>query len=163
DDEPVTVSWALPSAAPSAAVTVSVALCPAVTEVGWKVAVTPLGRPEIAKPMSTALPVVTAVVTVKVVDEPAWTVRLDRPSALRSAWAAGAGVRVPVAVAVCVPGAAVPVMVKGPPAAAGGGWAVRGGVVICPADTVSGLKLPVTPAGSPLTESAIGWALPEAT
>src|SRR6266545_1710659 len=65
---------AVPLAAEAVVVTVMVAVPPAVTDAGVKLAVTPAGAPDADSATGCAVPDTTAVDTVTVVDEPAVTV-----------------------------------------------------------------------------------------
>ncbi|MFB7445825.1 hypothetical protein ACFC01_47515 [Streptomyces mirabilis] len=70
---PVTVMLYVPAGVDEDVATVSVEEPPAVTEVGLKVVVAPLGSPEADRFTVCAAPEVTAVETVVVADEPAFT------------------------------------------------------------------------------------------
>src|SRR3954471_2644696 len=75
-DVPVTVNVAVAADAAAAAVSVSVELPPAVTEVGLNAPVTPAGSPDTDQVTVCALPLITVVAALNVVDDPAATVRL---------------------------------------------------------------------------------------
>jgi hypothetical protein len=162
-DAPVMERVASPREAPTEAWSVSVADSPATTELGAKLAVTPAGSPEIAKAIGTALPVVTAVVTEKVVLSPAGRSREEGKADTLKSFTGGAGVTVRVAVVVRVPDGAVPMTEKGVLEAGAAAEAVRVSVALELPVTDPGVKDAVTPAGRPAADRATVWALPEVT
>jgi len=73
----VTVKPNVPVAAVAVVDTVSVDLCPAVTEAGLKVALAPAGKPVAERVTARGAPAVVCVLTVYVALEPWTTVRLE--------------------------------------------------------------------------------------
>src|SRR5262249_8489349 len=125
-------------------VTVKVELPPAATEAGTNVPLAPAGRPVTVSATVPALPTC-AVVIVYVVLVLAMVVRLVGFDAIEKSATA---VTTTVAVAVCVNGPSVPVMVKvvEPPSVAVVTVSVK--VELAPAATEDGENAPVVPAGS---------------
>ena len=140
-------------------------LPPAVTEVGTKPAVTPLGSTLVtARATDSATPEVTAVLIVLVPAAPWATERLDGVAPMLKSFGTGA-VTVRATDVVWVAEAAVPVIVTvtGPPMVAPP-LAVRVRVELPPAVTEVGTKPAVTPLGSTLvTARATDSAEPETT
>src|SRR6185436_18432596 len=147
---PVTVKVALPPGAACAAVRVNVELPPALTVAGLKLPLTPAGRPLMESVRGSGEPDDTCIETCIV---PLWP--LSRLSDAGETERLKSFIIVTCAVALRVLDGAVPVIVNvvDPPAADDATLRVK--VETPPALTVAGLKLPLTPAGRPVTESVI--------
>src|SRR5439155_5997533 len=160
---PAVASVDVPVAAVVVVVTASVALCPAVTAVGMNAALAPAGSPLIDRLTERAVPDVTCVSTVYVVLEPWTTVCVDGLAAIAKSSGTGA-VTVKLTAAECVaPDGYCPVTdsVNVPVAAVVVVAMVR--TEVPPAFTDAGLKVPVAPAPSPLTDRLTVCAAPDAT
>src|SRR5437773_771307 len=160
---PVIASVDVPAAAAAVVVTVSVALCPAVTAAGANAPLAPAGSPLIDRLTERAVPEVTCVSTRYVVLEPWTTVCADGLAVIAKSSSTGAvtgtqerveGVAAdgygPGMDRVNVPVAAVVVVAM-----------VR--TELPPAVTDAGLKEPVAPAPSPLADKVTVRAMPDAT
>lgn len=153
---------ALPDVAPAAAVKVSVEDPPADTFAGLKLPVTPLRSPLVASEMLCDTPDVTTVDTCTVKLDPGERVTPGGNAAIEKSLGAGA-MTVRFTLAVCAPLVATPVIVAIVAPSAADVLALRVSVADAPAVTLLGLKLPVTPEGRPLIESAMLCAAPAVT
>src|SRR5437773_507565 len=159
---PVMASVDVPAAAAAVVVTVSVALCPAVTAAGANAPLAPAGSPLIDRLTERAVPEVTCVSTLYVVLEPWTTVCADGLALIAKSSSSGA--------AAVRPTAEREGAVGGRPVEGGGSVPVAAVVVVAmvrtelpPAVTDAGLKEPVAPAPSPLTDKVTVRAMPDAT
>lgn len=149
---PVTVRVYVPGTVVSELVIITRLAAPELIALGWKVALTPLGRPLIERFNGWAAPEVTADDSVKVLDVPAMfpTAELT-PSEKRLG-----GARVKASVVVAVSLLPVPVIVRGYVPGTAAVVLARVTVLIPPELIALGRKLAVTPLGRPLIERFSG-------
>jgi len=157
---PTMVMVEIPALALSPTVSFNVEAVPLVTELGWKDAVTPEGKPDAERAMVCGLPD-TSEEAMAMFDECSrLIVKLDTLAEIEKSLAAGA-LTVTCRVVEWLPLEAIPLTVsKNDP-----------GVAVEIAETVKveddplvielGLNVAVTPVGRPVADSAIDWELPE--
>src|SRR5262249_22523574 len=149
--------------APPAAVSVSVAPEPACTDGGEKLPVTPEGSPLTDSAMLWAAPDVTAVETVNVVCEPAWTVCAGGVTPTMKSLSGGTACTSSETFALWLFECAVPLTTTSAEPTAAFRLAVTVMRDVPPALTDGGAKATVTPLGSPLAPTTIDSAPPEAS